>query len=235
MICQKCLGNNLPSSSSSSFCSTGVAPAKKSPKLVNTYFVLSVFPLLPSSFRSSLATHTAVRGTTRLTFASLSFSHLVSESSPPGATCADLVGLFVDIGMLSCVWGWIPVALHQCCPPPALLCNGGWDEGLWCTVWAGSLTRWWWCRAGVLSFTEWELNAWSQLTNSLFLWQGVGLNAVDFVQLQHVCKKCFCCFCRPVMSWLLLTAITKGYVMLFQWSDSLGELCWWYWWWICFC
>lgn len=132
MICQKCLGNNLPSSSSS-FCSTGVAPAKKSPKLVNTYFVLSVFPLLPSSFHSSLSTHTAVRGTARLTFASLSLSHLVSESSPPGATCADLVGLFVDIGMLSCAWGWIPVALHQCHPPPpppALLRNGGWDEGL---------------------------------------------------------------------------------------------------------
>lgn len=110
---------------------TGVAPAKKSPKLVSSRFSifssslkhLSHFPL------SSYVVHVSA------------FYCLTSSSSSPVSvgSCVDMVGLFVGIGMLCCVWGRFCVALHQC---------QGLGRGALMHTVSCSANRWMICHAG---------------------------------------------------------------------------------------
>lgn len=110
--CSNSFGNIFlfffPSVSLSGF--TGVAPAKKSPKLVSSCFNLNFYIHPPQSSNHMCASFWGM-----FQYHHLSLSHLISNSSLCAATCAHVVGRFVDMGYCT-ARGRIPVASHQ--PPP---------------------------------------------------------------------------------------------------------------------
>lgn len=123
---------------------TGVAPAKKSPKLVKLFFSIFSSPISPSLFILQPCGVSIQRtfGSLALSFPLLPHLHFSFVRSNLRWCCGSICRhwdavLHMGVGPRSFT-----------SVPPSSSVEGAGDEGLWCTVWAGLLTCWRSCLTG---------------------------------------------------------------------------------------